>query len=302
MSPEALETLSTVWLWVWRTYLVYFCLCFPVSLASVYQEYKIWAPKSVPSLSLWGMLKVYIFNVIWTTTTLIASTLLLPAYILSGGNIEKYAVLAERYLAFLCVKFMVGDVVIKNPEKLPSDQPGSPAPVYICNHASQIDVGAVYFINRRFKWIAKSSVRMLPGVGQIMSLSNHVFIDRKTGKNKGSVSNLYAKSNNAVQSGIPMFFFPQGTRRMAERLPFKDGALNVAMKNKSDLIPLSLEIPLGIWNSSYPFWGKPEPVVITVHDAIKVSGDENKDELRKKCCDTIYSVLADHRPDDKKDR
>jgi len=139
--------------------------------------------------------------------------------------------------------------------------------------------------------------------GQIMILSKHVFIDRTTGKNKQSVSSLYDKSNAAVQSGIPMFFFPQGTRRMAERLPFKDGALNVALHNKSKLVPLSLEIPLDAWNRAYPLWGsKPTPVVITVHDAIEIQGDEDKDALRKQCYDVIYSVLPDHSGDAKKEK
>lgn len=288
-------------LWTWRTYLAYFSLCFVTSFVGVYQEYKIWAPSSVPSLSLWGMIKVYLFNVVWSTVSLLCATVFLPKYLVMG-NVERDAVYAERFLANLVVTLFVGPVVIKNAEKIPPEDASIPAHIFICNHASQIDLGAVYAINRRFKWIAKGSVKLMPGVGQIMTLSNHVFIDRKTGKNKASVSNLYEKSNAAVQSGCPMFFFPQGTRRMAERLPFKDGALNVALHNKSPLVPLSLNIPLDAWNRSYPFGSNHEPIVITVHDTIKVKGDENKDELRKKCFDTIYSILPDHRVDSKKDK
>jgi len=291
------DILTLIALWMLRAYLVYFSLCFVVSFVSVYQEYKIWKPSSLPSLSVYGMVKVYLFNVLWTTSSLIISTLLAPSYLIYGYVDQVY----ERQIAIVIMRLFVGPVVIKNPEKLPPKNPGSPAPVYICNHASQIDVAAVYAINRDFKWIAKSSVKLLPGVGQIMTLSNHVFIDRKTGKNKGSVRQLYAKSNAAVQSGCPMFFFPQGTRRMAERLPFKDGALNVAMHNKSTLVPMSLEIPLDAWNQWYPLTTtNPSPITITVHDPIPVTGEEDKDELRKKCYDTIFSVLPDHRQGDKK--
>lgn len=287
MTPY--DILVLIALWMWRVFLTYFVLCFLVPLVSVQQEYKIWKPSAVPTLSVFGMLKVYLFNVVWTTSSLLISIILLPEFIIYGGVDQKY----ERQIAVIIMKLFVGPVVIKNPEKLPSKEPGSPAPVYICNHASQIDVAAVYSINRDFKWIAKSSVRLLPGVGQIMTLSNHVFIDRKKGKNKGSVSNLYAKSNAAVQSGCPMFFFPQGTRRMHERLPFKDGALNVAMHNQSSLVPLSLEIPLDAWNKWYPLTRSDSPIVITVHDPIPVKGDDDKDALRKQCYDTIFSVLPD---------
>lgn len=285
--------------WTCRVYLAYFSLCFLTSFVGVYQEYKIWTPTSIPSLSLWGLFKVYLFNVVWTTGSLIGSTLLLPKYIITG-HVESDAAAVEHYLAMLVCTMFVGPIEIRNAEKLPSKEPSAPAPVYICNHASQIDLGAVYAINRRFKWIAKQQVKFLPGVGQIMTLSNHVFIDRTTGKNKSSVSNLYDKSNAAVQSGCPMFFFPQGTRRMAERLPFKDGALNVALHNKSPLVPLSLDIPIDAWNRSYPLGSNPKPIVITVHDAIHITGNENKDELRTRCFDTIYSILPDHRIVDKK--
>eukprot|EP00547_Thalassionema_nitzschioides_P006625 CAMPEP_0194214768 /NCGR_PEP_ID=MMETSP0156-20130528/16118_1 /TAXON_ID=33649 /ORGANISM="Thalassionema nitzschioides, Strain L26-B" /LENGTH=212 /DNA_ID=CAMNT_0038943105 /DNA_START=370 /DNA_END=1008 /DNA_ORIENTATION=+ len=212
-------------------------------------------------------------------------------------------------MAYVCIAWFVGPVVVKNADKLPPLNPGAPAPIYICNHASQIDVAAVYNINRRFKWIAKASVRLLPGVGQIMMLGKHVWIDRrrKTPEGKtGSISTLYEKSNQAIQSGCPMFFFPQGTRRMAERLKFKDGALNVALQNKSSLIPLSIEIPLDAWNRVYPFTTRKfhsfDPVLITVHDAIQVKGNEDKDELRKLCSDTIYSVLPKIQAENAKDK
>jgi 1-acyl-sn-glycerol-3-phosphate acyltransferase len=60
-------------------------------------------------------------------------------------------------------------------------------------------------------------------VGQVMYLSKHIMINRRTGKNK-TVPAICLRNPTAVQSGIPMFFFPQGTRRIAKKLPFKDGA------------------------------------------------------------------------------
>mmetsp|Transcript_17885 Transcript_17885/g.27101 ORF Transcript_17885/g.27101 Transcript_17885/m.27101 type:complete len:303 (-) Transcript_17885:178-1086(-) len=292
-----------------RSFLLYFASCFVLALLPVYQEYKIWKPNSLPSLSYYGMLKVYGMNVVWTTGCLLGSVLLLPKLIFTG-TVEKEAhEIVERTMAHVCIAWFVGPVVVKNAEKLPPPNPGAPAPIYICNHASQIDVAAIYNINRRFKWIAKSSVRLLPGVGQIMTLSKHVWIDRRRKKSAGtsnSVSNLYEKSNQAIQSGCPMFFFPQGTRRMSERLKFKDGALNVALQNKAALIPLSIEIPRDAWNRVYPFTTQKfdsfDPIIITVHDAIEVKGNEDKDELRKRCTDTIYSVLPEINAENKKDK
>jgi lysophosphatidate acyltransferase len=296
------DYLSFLALCIIRIYLAYFSLCFITSFVGVYQEYKIWVPNSVPSLSLWGMVKVYLFNVVWTTGSLIGATLLFLKYLLFG-NIEKDAAAIERSIALLVCTLFVGPIEIRNAEKLPPINPGSPAPIYIANHGSQIDLGAVYSINRRFKWIAKAQVRLLPGVGQLMTLSQHVFIDRATGKNQSSVQNLYQKSNDAVQSGIPMFFFPQGTRRMAERRPFKDGAFHVALQNQSPLVPLSLDIPLDAWNRLYPLGGVASPIVITVHDTISVTGKEDKEVLKKRCFEIIHRDLPDYREKhDKKER
>mmetsp|Transcript_4484 Transcript_4484/g.5193 ORF Transcript_4484/g.5193 Transcript_4484/m.5193 type:complete len:311 (-) Transcript_4484:62-994(-) len=294
-----LEIFRFVIITLWKALMLYFSSCFVLSILPVYQEYKIWRSDLLPSLSYYGMFKVYLMNVVWTTFGIFGSLALLPKVVITGTAEREAHEIVERAIAKICVSWFCGPVLVKNAEKLPPSDPGAPAPIYICNHASQLDLAAVYCIDRRFKWIAKSSVRFLPGVGQIMTLSRHVWIDRKRKRNKiggsDSVSNLYEKSNEAVQAGCPMFFFPQGTRCMAERLKFRDGALNVALQNKSSLIPLSIEIPLNAWTRTYPFTTQKfdsfDPIIITVHDAIKVNGNENKDALRRQCFDTIYSVL-----------
>lgn len=82
---------------------------------------------------------------------------------------------------------------------------------------------------------------------------------------------------------------------MSERLPFKDGAYKVAMENGSDIIPISIKIPMTCWNSWYPLcllWGgKCEKVVLTVHKPIPTNKDMKLEDLKKKSYDAIYSVL-----------
>jgi len=263
---------------------------------AVNQERKIWSPKELPSLSFVALIKVFFFNILWFSLCGVGFILISIKWILTLGTSDIECEgnrWVEANVARICIRLFVGKVRIYGQENLPKESE-VPAPIYVANHASQIDVGAVYFISRRFKWIAKSSVLFLPGVGQIMWVSGHVLIKR-SGKNKKSVSNLYEKSNEAVQSGVPMFFFPQGTRRIAERLPFKDGAFTVALTNKCTLVPLSIEIPMDAWNSWYPLnnlWsGSIATVKITIHKPIPVKGTEVKETLKKMCDDQIYSEL-----------
>jgi lysophosphatidate acyltransferase len=221
---------------------VYTASIFFIAIPSVFQERRIWKSPLLPSLSFFGHVRVYIFNVMWMSITLSGGLLLLPKFFVGkifGFDCQYEAYLVEQITAEMCFSMCVGwKPEIRGVENLPPDDGCAPAPVYVANHASQIDLAAFYFLGRRFKWISKDSVKWLPGVGLIMSLSQHVFIQR-TGKNKKSVSNLYQQSNNAIQAGRPMFFFPQGTRRMAVRLPFKDGAYKVALENESLLVPIT---------------------------------------------------------------
>jgi lysophosphatidate acyltransferase len=283
----------------WTIFIVLEAAICLAAAVSVIQERKIWDHPKLPTLTIFpGMIKVYLLNIFWMSCCLVGAAITLIEAGLTGKNTREFAhTVIERRCAQWTTKLFVGPVEIRGGENLPPEKPGSPAPVYIGNHDSQIDLAAVYHLNRSWRWIAKSQVMYLPGVGQTMYLSDHVFIDRvkKDNKSKQSVTgarHLYTKSNQSIQEGVPMFFFPQGTRRLGERLPFKDGAFKVAKENDSVLIPVSIEIPLTAWNSFYPFV-RSNPVVLTVHKPIET---KNKDieALKKESFDVIYSVLPDY--------
>lgn len=276
-------------------------------IGATLQERKVWKNPNLPSLTAFGLLKVFIFNILWMGLAQFGVIVAVIKAVITLNFDQRYLShdIVERRLAQLLSKLLVcPKVEIKGLENLPPPHPGSPAPVFIANHASQIDVAVVYYLNRSWRWIAKSSVFILPGVGQLMFFGGHVFIDRVKKKNKTftGTRNLYIKSNKSLQEGVPMFFFPQGTRRLGERLPFKDGAFKIAMENNSTLIPISIEIPVTAWNSPYPFFTRTtsksnnnvNPVVLTVHKGIESKDYSEIEVLKSKCFDTIYSVLTDH--------
>ena len=287
----------------WTIFIVLESIICIAALAAVIQERKIWMNPKLPSLKPFpGMLKVFLLNVFWMSSCVVGSLLtIVEAIITLDFKFQKTRKMAhfqvERRCAQWTTAIFIAPVEVRGIENLPSDEPGSPAPVYVANHDSQIDLAAVYHLNRQWRWISKSSIMFMPGVGQIMYLSDHIFIDRvkKSDKQKTSSTgarNLYIKSNESIRSGVPMFFFPQGTRRLGERLPFKDGAFKVAKENDSALIPVSIEIPLNVWNSFYPFV-KAEPVILTVHKAIETK-DKDIEQMKKESFDAIYSVLPDY--------
>lgn len=316
MSISFLNLLSISATWTVKCILAYSLIIPPVALLAARQEYKIWKTTSTP-LSLWAILKIITFNTMWMLSALICALSLFPIWVIRGFGrsveTEAHSVL-ERLIGTSLVKYLVGNVVITGREHLleynenrgqGSDEmnANSPkaAPIYVANHCSQIDAAVVYYPFSKFKWIAKQSVMFLPGPGNLMYFSGHVFIKR-AGKNKNSVSNLYELSSQAVQNGTPMMIFPQGSRRRSQKLPFKNGAYRIAMQNKSDIIPVSIHVPDGCWNSSYPFnlifsfllrsTHVDVPLItMTIHKPIKFSEDTSLDQLREKSMEQIYSVL-----------
>ena len=289
------------------------------ALVAVHQEQKIWKSKGIPVLSLVGQVKVFIFNMCWMIGCLLGAVYILIKHIVTLGtsDISKDSNrIVEDSVAKFCVWAFVGKVKIIGRHLLPPLDT-IPAPVYIANHASQIDLAVVYYLNRRFKWISKLAVLYVPGVGLVMYLSRHVFIDRTKGKNEKSVSNLFEQSRIAIQEGLPMFFFPQGTRRIVERLPAKDGAFIVAQTSHSILVPISIEIPSDAWNSYYPFnqllcrkgnTATIPTVTITIHPSIpsstttssstNVNEKEDRERLKIQCMEQIYSVLPNYNDKD----
>lgn len=285
----------------------YYALTIPLfAIVSTRQEYKIWKSTPYP-LTLFGIMKVFLYNLLWMGLCLISSLALVPMWAQRGfGNsvqVEANAVM-EKLIAYAVHTALVGQVEIVHGERIPPiriQNGDSPAPVFIANHCSQLDISCVYYVVKRFKWIAKQSVKVIPGPGNLMMLGGHVFIQR-TGKNRGSVSNLYQQSNHAIQEGIPMVLFPQGTRRMSTKLPFKDGAFRIALENEALIVPITINVPPNAWNSYYPLnrlWragaknddNDENKIIMTVHEPIKVQKDMDLNGLKEKCQDVIYSAL-----------
>lgn len=290
----------------------YYALTIPIfAIASTRQEYKIWKATPYP-LTLFGTAKVFLYNLLWMVLCLISSIALFPLWAQRGfGNsvqVETNAVF-EKLIAYAVHTALVGTVEVVNAERIPPIQlmnGNSPAPVFVANHCSQLDISCIYYAVRRFKWIAKQSVKMIPGPGNLMALGGHVFIQR-SGKNRGSVSNLYQQSNQAIQEGIPMVLFPQGTRRMSTKLPFKDGAFRIALENEAMIVPITIHVPPNAWNSYYPLtclWGgrrkrrvgddkenETNTIVMTVHEPISVKKGMELNQLKEQCQKIIYSEL-----------
>jgi hypothetical protein len=140
------------------------------SIVAANQERKIWKSKELPSLSPYGYLKVFFFNVLWMAVCLLGVIGVMIRHLVTLGKTDVELEInrsVEDWVARIIIHWFVGEVKVVGRENLPEADNQKPAPVYICNHESQVDAAAVYFFDRRFKWVAKGSVVFLPGVGQV---------------------------------------------------------------------------------------------------------------------------------------
>ncbi|KAF4448806.1 1-acyl-sn-glycerol-3-phosphate acyltransferase [Fusarium austroafricanum] len=135
------------------------------------------------------------------------------------------------------MRFTTGiEFVVEDPDNiLGTTRPA----VFIGNHQTELDV---FMLGRVFpkycSVTAKSSLKKMPFLGQFMSLSGSIFIDRKNSKDareamKGAANEIKSKRQS-------VYMFPEGTRSYAKEpmlLPFKKGAFHLAVQAGVPIVP-----------------------------------------------------------------
>ena len=110
--------------------------------------------------------------------------------------------------------------------------------VLVANHQSLGDILVVFGLYRPFKWVSKSSVFNLPLIGWNMRLNRYMALVRG---DKASITRVMAQCRGWLDKGVPVLFFPEGTRSVnGEVQTFKDGAFRLAIEKGCPVIPIVL--------------------------------------------------------------
>lgn len=108
--------------------------------------------------------------------------------------------------------------------------------VMVANHRSLIDILALHKLRRPFKWVSKAENFKLPFVGMVLSLNNHVKINRESLR---SGAQFLSQAEEEMKKGSSILMFPEGTRSKTKDMrPFKEGAFLLAKKTGSGIIPV----------------------------------------------------------------
>lgn len=125
--------------------------------------------------------------------------------------------------------------------------------LFIGNHRSYFDILLTYSRCRRLTgYIAKKEMKRYLTLTSWMKRLHCLFLDRSNPK-EGLKTILEAI--DYIKNGISVCVFPEGTRNDGEELtmlPFREGALKIAMKTGCAIIPVSMNNTAEIFENHLP--------------------------------------------------
>jgi 1-acyl-sn-glycerol-3-phosphate acyltransferase len=165
--------------------------------------------------------------------------------------------------------------------------------VITANHQSLADIIIIYQMKIFFKWVAKEELLKVPLIGALLWVNNHILVARDE---MGSIKDAFRKAADYIAKGVPMLFFPEGTRSDTDEMgEFKNGAFKLAIKMKAPVLPVYLggtreAIPKGGWIFKAKVNG-----ILKVLPAIETSGMQTADfeALRDKVRSQLQAVAAE---------
>ncbi len=136
--------------------------------------------------------------------------------------------------ARIWVKASGTDVKVRGLENLEENE----SYVFVSNHRSYLDTASLYvFAGKRMGLVAKRELLKIPIFGWGMSTANVIAIDRT---NRERARKSMEKARKIMDEGYSFGVFAEGTRAMpGELLPFKKGAIHLALQTKAPIIPVA---------------------------------------------------------------
>lgn len=115
------------------------------------------------------------------------------------------------------------------------------AGVIVSNHLGYLDI-VVFAACLPMVFVSKSEVGGWPGIGTLAKLAGTIFLNRAR---KSDLANAAVRMKLAVESGVPVLFFPEGTSSDGSQvLPFHTGLFQPAAESGWPVAPASIRYEL----------------------------------------------------------
>jgi 1-acyl-sn-glycerol-3-phosphate acyltransferase len=161
--------------------------------------------------------------------------------------------------------------------------------IVVANHQSFLDIPLLYLLPWNMKWVTKRSMRKIPVLGWMITMTGHIPIDRKSLQSFRAMDALV----EPIKSGIPGMIFPEGTRTGDGSVQsFKRGAFRIAKQYDFQVLPVVVNggfrcMPRGHWE-----FGFHNQFVISVLKPVSASDFKDAESLKNNVKQLIEKELG----------
>ncbi len=137
----------------------------------------------------------------------------------------------------LAVRAMNVKLTVTGRENIP---PIGTAFILVSNHQENYDIIVLksVFNKHNLVFVAKESIFKWPVIGNWAKKLGHIPIGRAADR---SAAQSMVKAIRSYKEGLPVSIFPEGQRTFKnEMIPFKPGAMKLAVKPQADILPVTI--------------------------------------------------------------
>ncbi|KAG1365335.1 1-acyl-sn-glycerol-3-phosphate acyltransferase [Cocos nucifera] len=187
--------------------------------------------------------------------------------------------------------------ILGNPITIEGSEFSNTRAIYICNHASPVDIFLVMWLTPTGTvGIAKKEIIWYPLFGQLYVLANHLRIDRSNPT--AAIESIKEVARMVVQKNLSLIIFPEGTRSKTGRLlPFKKGFVHIALQTRLPIVPMVLTGTHLAWRKN-SLRVRPAPLTVKYLPPIKT--DDWEAEKIDDYVEMIHALFVDHLPESQK--
>ena len=110
--------------------------------------------------------------------------------------------------------------------------------VVVANHESTADPFLLSWLPWDMRWVAKEELFKPPVTGWAFRFGGDIPLRRGQGE---SVRQMLDECSRAMDAGISIMIFPEGTRsKDGSLLPFKTGAFSLAIRKRAKILPIAV--------------------------------------------------------------
>ena len=218
------------------------------------------------------MIRSLVLLVVLPVYTILAGLVSIPVAALTGSSYWLYRL---GRLGVRLGLFLAGiRLTVVGQDELPVDQHF----IYMMNHASNLDVPAVFLVlPGEVRALGKKELFKLPVLATAMKMGGFIPIDRS---NRDSAIQSMRGAAEIAREGASFLLAPEGTRsRDGQLLPFKKGGFYLAIDSGVPVVPITVR---GAFELMPPgtFAIRPGTIEIFFHEPIPTSSLTHKDRGR----------------------